>query len=155
MASSSSTRGTAPQAARNPAPIVVGDAGAARPLRVFMVEDSQPVRERLVDFLEAPGQVEMIGYAETQADAVRKLMSERVDVAIVDLNLREGTGLGVIESVRELHPAPQPVIVVLTNYAVPAFEGAARAVGADHFFDKSSEFTRVKRLLQSMLPPRH
>jgi DNA-binding NarL/FixJ family response regulator len=158
MASSNSTPGESARATRTAVAtadqiLVATDAGRA--LRVFIVEDSPAVRDRLIDFLEDPGRVEMIGYAETQADAVRQLISERVDVAIVDLNLKQGTGLGVIETVRALHPSPQPVIVVLTNYAVPAFEAAARAVGADHFFDKSSEFGRVKVLLESMQPPRH
>jgi CheY-like chemotaxis protein len=99
-------------------------------LRVFLVEDSASIRDRLGDFLSEPGKVEMIGYAATEADAVRQLATQRVDVAIVDLNLKEGTGIGVIESVRALHATPPPTIVVLTNYAFPEFEAACRERGA-------------------------
>jgi two-component system, OmpR family, response regulator len=108
------------------------------------------VRERLDDFLSEPGKVELIGFAVTEADAVRELAALAVDVAIVDLKLKEGTGLGVIESLRELHAAPPPTIIVLTNYAFPEFEAACRERGADYFFDKSTQFGAVKSLLQSI-----
>jgi DNA-binding NarL/FixJ family response regulator len=124
-------------------------------LRVFLVEDSASVRERLGDFLSEPGKVEMIGYAATEAEAVRQLATQPVDVAIVDLNLKEGTGIGVIESVRALHATPPPTIVVLTNYAFPEFEAACRERGADYFFDKSTQFGAVKMLLQSIRRSRH
>ena len=119
-------------------------------LRVFLVEDSPSVRDRLSDFLTEPGEIEMIGFATTEADAVRQLLAQSVDVAIVDLNLKEGTGIGVIESVRALHAKAPPTIIVLTNYAFPEFETACRERGADYFFDKSTQFGAVKVLLQSI-----
>jgi len=124
-------------------------------LRVFLVEDSASIRDRLGDFLSEPGKVEMIGFASTEADAVRQLTAQTVDVAIVDLNLKEGTGIGVIESVRALHATAPPTIVVLTNYAFPEFEAACRERGADYFFDKSTQFGAVKMLLQSIRRSRH
>jgi two-component system, OmpR family, response regulator len=138
-----------------PRTVAVTDSGQAAPLRVFLVEDSASVRERLDDFLSEPGKVEMIGFAATEAEAVRELRSLSVDVAIVDLNLKEGTGLGVIESIRALHTKPPPTIIVLTNYAFPEFEAACLERGADYFFDKSTQFGAVKMLLQSIRRSRH
>lgn len=136
-----------------PPPAVDGDREPERPsLRVFLVEDSASIRERLSDFLTEPGKVEMIGFAATEADAVRQLLAQPVDVAIVDLNLKEGTGIGVIESVRAQHATAPPTIIVLTNYAFPEFEVACRERGADYFFDKSTQFGAVKVLLQSIRP---
>jgi len=133
-----------------PASDAGNDRAASRPLRLFLVEDSPSVRERLIDFLVEPGRVELVGFAETEADAVRQLRMHEVDVAIVDLNLREGTGFGVIESVRAAQPVPPPTIVVLTNYAFPEFANACRQRGADYFFDKSSQFGAVRSLLRSI-----
>ena len=70
-----------------------------------------------------------------------------VDVAIVDLNLKGGSGFGVIESMRAQNPKAPPTIVVLTNYAFPEYEVACRQRGADFFFDKSTQFGAVKQLL--------
>jgi DNA-binding NarL/FixJ family response regulator len=135
---------------RSPAEVAEGAVATAPSLRVFLVEDSQSVRDRLSDFLAEPGQIEMIGFAATEAEAVRQLRAQSVDVAIVDLRLKEGSGIGVIESIRALHAKAPPTIIVLTNYAFPEFETACRERGADYFFDKSTQFGAVKLLLQSI-----
>jgi DNA-binding NarL/FixJ family response regulator len=132
------------------APASRGADGEAPPLRVYLVEDAATFRDRLFDFLAEPGEVEMIGFAETEADAVRALRDESPDVVIVDLHLKAGSGIGVIESLREMRPSPPPTIVVLTNYAFPEFEHACRARGANYFFDKVSQFGAVKALLRSL-----
>jgi len=132
-----------------------GDASDALPLRVFLVEDSPSVRDRLIDFLAEPGKVDVIGFADTESDATRQLWAEQVDVAIVDLNLREGTGMGVIESLRASDTAPRPTVVVLTNYAFPEFEMACRERGADYFLNKSTQFGALKVLLHSIQRDRH
>ena len=152
MGSFSSTRPPDSGAGRPPPWPAVEEAGAPDPpsLRVFLVEDSPSVRDRLNDFLSEPGKVEVIGFADTEAEAVRELLASRADVAIVDLNLREGTGIGVIESVRARRTKPPPTIIVLTNYAFPEFESACLKRGADYFFDKSTQFAAVKLLLDSI-----
>ena len=124
---------------------------AAKPLlRVFLVEDSVSVRESLMDFLVEPGEVEIIGYAETEAASIARLQHERVDVAIVALNLKAGSGFGVITALRAQYPTAPPTIVVLTNYAFPEYEVACRERGADFFFDKSTQFGSVKALLSDL-----
>jgi two-component system, NarL family, response regulator DevR len=127
---------------------------AGSPLRVFLVEDSAAVRDRLMDLLVERGKIEIIGFADTEDDAVRRLRTERANVAVVDLNLREGTGLGVIESVCRLQPVPDIVIAVLTNYAFPEFETACRERGAHYFFDKITQFGALKVLLQAIYQSR-
>src|SRR4051812_10015208 len=127
----------------------MGRAVENAPLRVFLVEDSPALRERLIDFLAEPGKVDVIGFADTEAEAVRRLSAEEVNVAIIDLGLKEGTGIGVIESVGALRD-PQPIIVVLTNYSFPEFETACRERGARYFFDKSTQFGTLKVLLHSL-----
>jgi len=84
--------------ARQPAGASGGDVPNA--VRVFLIEDSPSVRDRLIDFLIEPGKIELVGYAETEADAVEQLRTQAIDVAIVDINLKQGTGFGVIESIR-------------------------------------------------------
>jgi len=130
--------------------------GSARPpLRIFLVEDSQPLRHRLMELLAVPGEVEIVGFADTEEASLRTLSTERIDVAIVDLNLRSGSGFGVIKALRAQHPGPPPTIVVLTNYAFPDYEFACRRYGADFFFDKSRQFGAVKTLLSDLRASAH
>jgi CheY-like chemotaxis protein len=118
-------------------------------LRIFLVEDSKAVRERLSELLTVPGESEVIGSAEGEADCIAQMRNDRVDVAIVDLNLAQGSGFGVIASMRALYPHPPPTIIVLTNYAFPEYEAACRARGADYFFDKT-QFGAVRKLLADL-----
>jgi DNA-binding NarL/FixJ family response regulator len=120
------------------------------PLRVFVVEDAVAFRERLADYLEEPGRIEMVGFADTEDEAVQYLRDEHPDVVIVDLHLKSGNGIGVIAAVRAIQPEPPPTIVVLTNYAFPEFELACRSRGANYFFDKSTQFGAVKALLETL-----
>ncbi len=147
MASSSSDP---PAAADGSARAPGMEGGGARPLRVYLVEDAASFRDRLSDFLAEPGEVEMVGFADSEDLAVHYLRSERPDVVIVDLHLKSGNGIGVIAAARALKPQPPPTIVVLTNYAFPEFELACRARGANYFFDKSTQFGAVKALLRNL-----
>jgi DNA-binding NarL/FixJ family response regulator len=140
---------------RAPRPAESALTTSAKALRVFLVEDSPAVRDRLIDFLAEPGVVDIVGFADTEGDAIRELASSDADVAIVDIKLRMGTGIGVIESVRLRDAHHRPTVVVFTNYAFPEFEAACRERGADYFFDKSSQFGQLKALLQSLSPIRH
>ena len=128
---------------------------ARPPLRVFLVEDSISVRDRLIELLADPGNVEIVGYAESQDASLAKMRDGSVDVAIVDLNLKGGSGFGVIEAVRAQNPKAPPTIVVLTNYAFPEYEVACRQRGADFFFDKSTQFGAVKQLLSVLRDRAH
>ena len=123
-----------------------------RPLRVYLVEDSPHVRDLLLDFLNLPGEVEVVGYADTEADSVAAILSQPVDAVIVDLKLREGSGMAVIEALRKANLVPSPKIIVFTNHPFPEIRRRAMQLGADFFFDKSADYESVRSTLQAMRP---
>jgi DNA-binding NarL/FixJ family response regulator len=129
-----------------------GAKGAAThsPLRVYLVEDSAHVRDLLLDFLHVPGEVEIVGYADNEAESVADILSQPVDAVIVDLKLREGGGMAVIEKVRAAKPTPPPTIIVFTNHPFPQIKLRALQLGADYFFDKSADYDNVRSTLQGL-----
>lgn len=126
------------------------DARPPRPLQVFLVEDSPIIRERLVESLAAPGRVEVVGHADTEHAAVAALRGTGWDVLVLDLQLKQGTGLGVLKALAGTRPVGATVIV-LTNYAIPQFRERCAALGADFFFDKSREHHRVRGVIEARL----
>lgn len=78
-------------------------------------------------------------FAETEAEAVRWLAenSEQWELAIVDLFLKQGSGLGVLQAVSTRRPDQK--IVVLSNYATPDIRKRCAQFGVDAVFDKSNE----------------
>ncbi|HET9977209.1 MAG TPA: response regulator [Burkholderiaceae bacterium] len=109
------------------------------PLSIFVVEDSETIRNNLVAALEEWVPVRLVGVAESANDAIEQLLAPTAacDLAIVDVMLREGSGVDVLSALKK---ANSPVKrVVLTNYATPLVRDHCLALGADRVFDKSSE----------------
>jgi two-component system, OmpR family, response regulator len=121
-----------------------------RPLRVFLVEDSPHVRDLLLDFLHVPGEVEIVGYADTEEESVAAIINQPVDAVIVDLKLREGSGMAVIERLRRANLDPRPKLIVFTNHPLAEIKQRAMKLGADYFFDKSAEYESVRTTLQAL-----
>lgn len=109
------------------------------PLKAFIVEDSPVIRENLVAALEELAPIKVIGVAEDEASAVGWLAQDQAacDVAIIDIFLKSGSGLGVLRTVSQRPDAPK--LVVLSNYATPDMRRKCAELGATRVFDKSNE----------------
>jgi DNA-binding NarL/FixJ family response regulator len=110
-----------------------------QPLRTYIVEDSQVIRENLIATLEELVPVEVVGTAEDESTAVHWLArpSNHADLLIVDIFLKAGSGLGVLRAASAL--AQRRHVVVLSNYATPDMRRKCLELGADQVFDKSNE----------------
>ena len=120
---------------------LAGDGSA--PLRIFLVEDSAMLRDRLSEVFENWGSIAMVGHAETETVADVALRNCEWDVLILDLQLLQGTGLGVLRNLRG-HRRPGTAVIVLTNYAIPSYRARSMELGADYFFDKTKDFAKIK-----------
>ncbi len=117
-------------------------------LRVLLVEDSKVLTERLTEAIRQISDVELVGTADSEAGAVAAVNRESVDVLILDLHLRQGTGFGVMRALSS--SALKPRIIVLTNYDLPEYKSAAIALGASHFLDKARDYGRLPEVLREM-----
>lgn len=108
-------------------------------LKTYIVEDNPTIRENLIATLEELASVESVGIAETEDDGKSWLMQNDNgwDLAIVDLFLRQGSGLGVLAACRARQPHQR--MVVLSNYATPDVRMRCAQLGVDAVFDKSNE----------------
>ena len=119
-------------------------------LQTYLVEDSPVIRESLIATLEELAPVKVVGSAEEEDAALLWLSANRVDLVIVDLFLKGGSGLGVLRAAQQAQQEPlrpgelndrgeRPRHVVLSNYATPAMRERCLELGADGVFDKSTE----------------
>jgi two-component system OmpR family response regulator len=121
----------------------------SRNLSVLLVEDSRVLAERLREtLLSVPG-VQLAGTVDSEADAVALLQRQPVDVVLLDLHLRQGTGFGVLRAIPN-DQVRKTVVIVLTNYDLAEYRRAAAALGARHFLDKLRDFERLPILLQEI-----
>jgi two-component system OmpR family response regulator len=107
--------------------------------RTYIVEDNATIRENLIGTLEELASVRPLGWSETEDDAKAWFAAHagQWDLAIVDLFLKQGSGLGVIEACRQRGAGQR--LVVLSNYATAEMRARCRQLGADAVFDKSNE----------------
>lgn len=114
--------------------------------RVLLVEDSRLLADRLRESLEALEGVEVVASVADELAAIEALTQRDVDAVVLDLQLRQGTGFGLLERLgRE-----RPTIIVFTNYELPEYQRRARALGVEHFLSKSRDYERLPQLIQEL-----
>jgi CheY-like chemotaxis protein len=122
-----------------------------KPLRILLVEDSPLLRSRLESMLSQYAAFKVTGLASAEAEAVQKLETVPYDAIVVDVELRPGSGIGVIRSARARNPekgnGDHVWIIVLTNYDLPTVRERCMAAGADHFLDKMREIDQLMPIL--------
>lgn len=125
-------------------------------LRTYIVEDNATIRENLIDTLEELACIKALGWAETENEAkalLNRAPANQWDLAIIDLFLKQGSGLGVLEASRDRQPGQR--VVVLSNYATNDMRKRCAQLGADAVFDKSNEIDAlVEYCIQQCEAPR-
>lgn len=120
-------------------------------LRILLVEDSVPLQIRLIEMLTYAGLMRVTGVADTEADALELARSQIFDVMVVDVELRQGSGITVVRRTRDAQGEPPfPLIIILTNYNLSTVRERCIAAGADYFFDKMREFDRVQPIIAAL-----
>ena len=126
---------------------------AAPALRVVLVEDSAMLRGMLCEMLAELDGVGVVAEAEDEQGALAALETQRPDLAIIDLELRQGSGLGVL---RQLQAEPErfgrPRAVVFSNYGHAPVRARCEQLGVERFFDKSFQLDELIDFVQAAVP---
>ena len=117
-------------------------------MKVFLVEDSPILRERLEAMLRAIPGAQTVGHAPTARGAIAGIQAAHPDVVVLDIQLEEGSGFDVIKAVRPV--SPQTAFYVLTNFAHDGYRRMAEKLGARGFFDKTKEFGALRDALAAI-----
>jgi DNA-binding NarL/FixJ family response regulator len=115
-------------------------------LMVFLVEDSPAIRARLAATIRAVPGAELVGEAGTVGGAIDGIRTTHPGALILDLQLEDGSGLEVLRAIQATAPALH--VAVLTNYATDQHRRACMDAGAEYFLDKSSDFPRIREIVQ-------
>lgn len=112
---------------------------AVKTLEAFVVEDSAVIRDSLVAALEDMLPLRVVGTAQDEAGALHWLAdpANRCDIAIIDVFLRRGSGVGLLRALQSRRAGFERI--VLTNYASDAIRRQCLQLGASRVFDKSGE----------------
>lgn len=115
-------------------------------IKVFLADDSAPIRQRVNALLDA-ADMDIVGEGATPTDCIEGILSSHPDVVVLDVQLEGGTGLEVLRAVRSADPAV--AFVVFSNNSAPAYRRRYLGEGAATFLDKSTEFEQLARAVAS------
>lgn len=119
-------------------------------MKVFVVEDSDAICERIVRMVNEVKDNTVVGTANTVVGAIRGIKRCLPEVVILDIQLLDGDGLTVLQQVKKEMPAIK--VIVLTNFNSDQYRDLAQRYGSDAFLDKSNDFIQIPKLLQGWQP---
>lgn len=103
------------------------------------------MRERLEEMLAGISGMICVGHASGVADAIRGILADQPDAVVLDIRLADGNGFEVLRAVRER--APRIAIYMLSNFSAEPYRRLAHQLGAEEFFDKSTELESMRQVL--------
>jgi DNA-binding NarL/FixJ family response regulator len=110
------------------------------PIRVFLADDSQAIRQRVAAMLSC-ADIAVVGQGISPRECIAGILDTRPDVVVLDVQLEGGSGLEVLKVVRQA--SPDVAFVVLSNNSAPAYRKRYLAEGAARFLDKTTEFDQL------------
>lgn len=117
-------------------------------MKVFVVDDSAVIRERLKRLLAEVPQLQVVGEAGDAHVALAAILEQRPDVVLLDIHILNGNGIDVLQRLKQERVAP--AVIILTDYPYPEYRQLCLDAGADFFLVKSTEFEQIVPALQQL-----
>ena len=124
-----------------------------KPLQVYLVEDS-PIAQRFLGSAIAAVGAELDGCSDDAQAAIADVFALQPDLILIDISLASGSGFDVLKALHEHNLVPDAMKVVLTNHADAECRNLSLRLGADRFFDKSSETSQALALINTLAAER-
>lgn len=119
------------------------------PLKVFIVDDSVHVVERLRMLFHDYSNIQFVGSANSIATALVGIEVALPGVILIDINLKEDSpeanGTDLLSVLRKIYPSK--CLIMLSNLSSPHYVKKCNDLGADYFLDKSNEFDKIPEIL--------
>lgn len=116
-------------------------------MKVFVIEDSSVIRERLRDMLKSIAYVELVGETECEAEVVRSIHAIQPDLVILGLSSARVS----LETLRRIKMLPLSIrVIVMTNKVYSLYRKKCMESGADYFLDKSRDIEVLSDLLSGL-----
>jgi DNA-binding response OmpR family regulator len=114
---------------------------------IFIVDDSSIIRERIMEKLGMLTMNSTVFEAKDYQSANQMIDKEQPDIAILDIQLPDGSGIDLLSKIKSTYK--NTVVIMLTNYPYSIIRKRCDELGADYFFDKSTEFEKVLEVLEN------
>lgn len=110
-------------------------------MRLFIADDSEVLRERLVEIISEIENVEVVGQEGNVMRVIEAVERLKPDLVIMDIKMPGGNGIQALEALKKKENPP--IIIMFTNYPYLQYRKRCLDAGANFFFYKSTEFEKV------------
>lgn len=110
-------------------------------MNVLLVDDSEILRNHLMTILAEMENVTVVGESVDTESAIRDLQKKRPDLMILDIRMPGEGGIHVLKTAKEKYPGLR--VIIYTDYPYPQYRTKCMDLGADYFFDKSTETEKM------------
>ena len=118
-------------------------------MRLFIADDSEILRSRLIDMLAEIEGINIVGEAKDSKEIAERIEALNPDVVILDIRMPGGDGILALETIRKSR-RKQPKVIVFTNYPYLQYRKRCMDAGADFFFYKALEFEKLVQLIRDL-----
>jgi len=117
-------------------------------VKTIIIDDSKIIGERLSMMFNEIDGVAFAGQGTCASEGLDLMHACKPDFVTLDISLPDISGIEIIEDIKRINP--EACIAVLTNYPYPSYRQRCAELGADYFFDKKSEFTKLCETLAEL-----
>ncbi|MDI6784609.1 MAG: response regulator transcription factor [bacterium] len=114
--------------------------------QIFIADNSPLVCEQLMTLLSEVEDIELVGDAQDVPTAMLSIQRLHPDVVILDIRMSGGNGFDLLSFIKRNHLTTK--VIVLTNAPYPQYKKRCLDLGANYFFDKSTEFEKIITVLE-------
>lgn len=120
---------------------VITDPEVEKKISILIVDDSDYIRERLVELFRDSGFEGPVMEARNSVEAIRLFSSANPDVVILDIRIPGDNGIKTLETMKKMKPDIR--VIMLTNYPYEQYKEKCISMGADSFLSKTDDFDKI------------
>lgn len=115
-------------------------------LKIYICPRNEQDRQRICNLLDVASDIEILGEGEGTTDLPASIRNAKPDILIFDIDRPQGEAMPLLKQIRRENPALE--VIALTINPFFQYRRACVHAGAAYFFDKSTEFGKVPRLIE-------
>ena len=115
---------------------------------MLIVDDSIMIGEKIREYISELENINIIGHALSGLEAIQFISEQVPDIILLDINMPGLNGFDVLTWIRNRFI--QTTVIMLTNHSSPNYRQKSSGLGADYFFDKTTEFEKLPDLINRL-----
>jgi DNA-binding NarL/FixJ family response regulator len=118
-------------------------------MKILFIDASPFGQNQLRDLLSDVQNIEIAGSVQDAISAYETIDAVKPDLIILDIEMPDRNGIELLQKIKCLFPSI--TVIVLTNLSYPQYRVRCLEIGAEFFFDKSTEFLKVTQAVQLLV----